>query len=187
MIRALLATAAIAVICAVAALLAPRQPLDGTITARKVAGVALVDDRGRVYRLNDVPVNGSVVLLGYTRCSDQCPLSMARVTRMVAGLPQPSRPNIAFLTIDPAHDSAADLRRFTSMWAVPVVGLTGSPKNIELAVTSLGSVMPSPTALTVHDSRVAFVAHDGEVRANVGSDASDATVSAALRSIGNLP
>jgi len=187
MIRAFLATAAIAAICVVAAVLGPRQAPGGTITARKVADVVLKDDRGRPYRFADIPPNGSVVLMGYTRCGDQCPLAMARATLAVAGLPPANRPRIVFLTIDPAHDTVADLRRFTSMWAVPVVGVTGSTKNIEHAVASLGSVMPSPAALSIHDSRVAFVAPDGEVRASVGPDASDATVSAALRSIGDLP
>jgi protein SCO1/2 len=187
MIKALLRTVVIALTCVVAALLAPHQVLDGPITARKVADVALRDDRGRVYRLADVSANGSIVLIGYTRCGDQCPLAMARVTATVAGLARPHRPRIVFLTIDPAHDTAADLRRFTSMWAVPVVGLTGNVKDIERALTSLGSAMPSPRALTLHDSRVAFIAPDGEVRASVGSDASDAIVSEALRSIGDLP
>lgn len=187
MIRTALAATGAAVICAFAAFTGPRLPFDGTIVSHKVADVVLTDDHGRAYRFGDVPVRGTIVVVGYTRCRDQCPMTMARVTAAVARLPLRSRPRVVFLTIDPERDTAADLRRFTSIWSVPVVGITGSRSDLERAVSSLGSVMPGPGAVLLHDARIAFIAGDGEVRASVESDAGDGRVSEALRSIGPPP
>lgn len=187
MMRLVFALAAVAALCVFAASVGGRQSFDGSLSAHKLAGVVLIDDRGRAYRFAGVPVRGAVVMLGYTRCRDQCPASLARVTAAVARLPSQDRPRLIFLTIDPRHDSPVELRRFVSMWDPRVIGLTGDPIAVERAVNSLGSPMPPESEPAVHDARVSFVARDGEVRATLGPESDDAVVTAALRSIRPVP
>jgi len=72
---------------------------------------------------------GHLVLLyfGYTHCPDVCPTTLSRLSRAVASLgPRASDARILFVTVDPARDRIADLKRYARAFGPEVVALRGS-------------------------------------------------------------
>jgi len=72
------------------------------------------------------------IFFGFTRCPDTCPTTLARLTRLRKELPQgDSSLAIVFVTVDPERDTAAEVGRYSELFASPVIGLTGTPAAIE--------------------------------------------------------
>ncbi|HKK05032.1 MAG TPA: SCO family protein [Gammaproteobacteria bacterium] len=72
---------------------------------------------------------GHLVLLyfGYTHCPDVCPTTLSRLSRAVASLgPRASDARILFVSVDPARDTLADLKRYAPAFGPEVVGLRGT-------------------------------------------------------------
>jgi protein SCO1/2 len=73
---------------------------------------------------------GSVVLLyfGYTWCPDVCPTTLANLAAVLNRLDATTVPvRVLFVTVDPARDNLAALRRFTAAFGTDFVGLRPSP------------------------------------------------------------
>jgi len=100
------------------------------------ANFTLRDDGGVPWTL--ASQHGSVVLLtfGFTHCADTCPTTLAKLVHLATPLRRAGgKPiEIAFVTVDPQRDTPAALHRFVSRFStstVPVVGLTGTPAQID--------------------------------------------------------
>jgi protein SCO1/2 len=93
---------------------------------------ALTADNGR--SANEADFRGEVVLLyfGFTGCSSQCPVTMARLARALASLgPDAARVRVLFVTLDPAHDGPAALRAYAAAFDPRhITGLTGPARRI---------------------------------------------------------
>jgi cytochrome oxidase Cu insertion factor (SCO1/SenC/PrrC family) len=103
-----------------------------------VPAIPLVDQAGRAFSLNQLQGNAAVVAFIYTRCPDprMCPLVSSKFARLQAGIGKaPIR--LVELTLDPAFDTPAVLRRYgaaygedASRWTLA----TGAPASVnELA------------------------------------------------------
>lgn len=105
----------------------PRPAFHGTVyEPAPAAGFRLADVDGRPVTL--ASLRGAPVLLffGYTSCSDICPLTLDRLTRAVRELGDGAGgARIVFVTVDPAHDTPAVLRRYVSRFGPSVTALTG--------------------------------------------------------------
>jgi protein SCO1/2 len=157
-----------------------RASFDGAVTAHRLAGVVLVDQRAAPYRFDLIPPNGAIIVQGYTHCADRCPATLTRISAQFAHIPPSRRPRVVFLSIDPVHDTPAELRAFLAMWSLPIVGLTGTPENVARAVTSLGAVMPVAPRIAFHDARIAFVRPDGVIRVMLEPEADDGSMTAPI-------
>lgn len=98
--------------------------------------LALLDDRGNAFTLPRTPPARVVVLMfGYTRCDDQCPLLLARLAALFRTHSAWRRGAlVTFVTIDPSHDSAPVLRRYLAHFDRSFVGLTGTPGRVHDAL-----------------------------------------------------
>lgn len=99
----------------------------------------LVDHRGRP--VTEATFRGRLVLLffGYSACPDTCPVSLADLSRALDLLGDAAR-QVAFLfvTLDPARDTQERLARYVSRFHPQLVGLTGSPAQVERAARAFG-------------------------------------------------
>ena len=87
---------------------------------------SLTNQDGRPVSAEDF--RGKVVLLyfGYTNCPDVCPTTLARLDRAVESLGSgAARVRVLFVSVDPARDTAAVLKRYVSAFGPEVVGLRG--------------------------------------------------------------
>lgn len=82
---------------------------------------ALRDQDGRVVRLS--AQRGRLVLLTflYTQCRDVCPLIAAKLGAVVRAVPPAERRRLRVLavSVDPAHDTRAAVRRFVRRLSLP--------------------------------------------------------------------
>ncbi|HEX4848491.1 MAG TPA: SCO family protein [Novosphingobium sp.] len=80
-----------------------------------------------------------IVYFGYTFCPDACPMD---VSVMIQGFTKFAKdhPDLAaqvqpiFITVDPARDTPARVGEFTAAFSPSLLGLTGSPAEVEVAV-----------------------------------------------------
>jgi protein SCO1 len=91
----------------------------------------LRDDRAQPWALQDQNA-GVVLVFGYTHCDDTCPLMLSKLAK---GLVRSGRSNgsieVAFVTVDPMRDTPRVLHAYVTRFGPNVVGLTGTPSQIE--------------------------------------------------------
>jgi protein SCO1 len=77
---------------------------------------------------------GKVILLyfGYTNCPDVCPMTLALLDRAIGSLGSgAAQVRVLFVSVDPARDTAAVLKRYVSAFGPEVVGLRGDDAALE--------------------------------------------------------
>jgi len=139
-------------------------PLAG---ARIGGPFALVDGRGRAFTDRDLGTKWRVMYFGYTFCPDVCPTDAANIG---AGLKKLEKVDPAkgarvvpvFVTVDPARDTPAAVAAFAANFHPRMVGLTGTPAQVDAAAKAygvyhkLGAVQPGGGYLVEH-SRAAYL------------------------------
>jgi protein SCO1 len=182
--RSWLGTAALVAAAAATAALALRfggpgvRSFDGSVSVHRAANVTLTDDRGRPIVVGTSPT-GTIVVLGYTRCQDECPLTLARVALALAQLPRAVAPSALFVTVDPAHDDPATLHAYLRTWQNRIVGVTGKPSALRRLETSLGADDPG-SRYRDHDTRIFVLNAAGEVREELSPSAGPDEIRRAL-------
>ena len=120
---------------------APAQPDLATapLAGSTIGGdFELVGTDGGPVTWNDFDGKWRIVYFGYAYCPDICPFD---VQRMVAGYNQfaETQPELAkdvvpiFITVDPERDTPEVVEEFTSAFSDDLVGLTGSPEQLDAA------------------------------------------------------
>lgn len=67
------------------------------------------------------------IFFGFTRCPDVCPTTLARMAQLRARLgEQGDRFAIVFVSVDPEHDTPADIGRYVDLFGTSIIGLTGT-------------------------------------------------------------
>jgi protein SCO1/2 len=111
---------------------APPPPLEG---ATMGGPFTLTDQDGR--RVSDTDFAGKyrLVYFGYTFCPDVCPTDLAMIGAAMRRL-ESSDPEVAakvqpiFISVDPARDTPAVLKRYVAAFHPRLIGLTGSEEEI---------------------------------------------------------
>lgn len=94
----------------------------------------LVDETGKTVTDKDVLTKPSLVYFGYTFCPDVCPLDNARNAEaidLLMGKGYDVTP--VFISIDPERDTPETLRDFTDNLHEKMIGLTGTPEQVQAA------------------------------------------------------
>lgn len=140
----------------------------GSVVPHRVADVGLTSDTGGIVHLDNAP-RGAFVVVGYTRCTDACPLAIAKVVAAARPLRRDARPSLFFVTVDPAYDTAPTLHRYLAAWHNDVTGLTGHASAVRRVISSLGagSVSRAPAD---HDTRLFLIDRSGEVVSDIPPD-----------------
>ena len=149
------------------------QPWVIALAGEGVGSVQLIDQDGSDFRLSSL--HGGVVLLlfGFTHCPHICPLEMSRLTAALETLESSGQEVKAiFITVDPQRDSPAVIKHYLSHFHPAIVGLTGTPENLQ-AVTDYYRVkrVQLPTAqgsyLVDHGNSLYLLNSQGEPEALV--------------------
>ena len=85
---------------------------------------------------NSTKLNGKphVLFFGFTHCPDVCPTTLARLVKLRQELGAVERPfEIVFVTVDPERDGPAEVGKYAELFNSPIIGLTGSPAQIDQA------------------------------------------------------
>jgi protein SCO1/2 len=115
-----------------------------------------------------------VLYFGYTHCPDICPATLANLAEMLGKVKSPDV-RVLFVSVDPARDTAPDLRKYTAAFSPQMDGLTGSDNdlaNFARAYRVAYSVTPGPPYTVMHSNAVFFFDKTGRARL-VTTDTSD--------------
>jgi len=75
-----------------------------------------------------------VVFFGYTQCPDVCPTTMAELAEVKRQLgADGARVQGIFVTLDPERDTAVLLKAYVANFGPDIVGLRGTPEEIQAA------------------------------------------------------
>jgi protein SCO1 len=86
----------------------------------------LVGPDGRARSRDDFKGRVTVLLFGFTHCPDVCPTALLNLSAVLDQLGEDrGLVQIAFITVDPQHDTLEVLRDYTSSFGPNFVGLTG--------------------------------------------------------------
>ncbi len=106
-----------------------------------VGGFDLVDSAGA--RVSDADFAGKfqMIYFGYAYCPDVCPFDVARMMQGYLAFAE-AHPDLAddvqpiFITVDPERDSPAVVGEFIANFPAGLIGLTGTPEQIERAAAN---------------------------------------------------
>jgi len=84
----------------------------------------------------------SLVFFGFTHCPDVCPITLQLMKNVVASVEEQGQqpPQIVFVSIDPARDTADVLKKYIGYFSDDFVGITGDVTDIHEFSRSLGIV-----------------------------------------------
>ena len=151
----------------------------------------LVDSSGETVRWDDFAGQYRMVYFGYAYCPDVCPLDVQRMMRGYDRFKQ-AEPELAaelqpiFITIDPARDTPEVVGEFTSAFSDDLVGLTGTPEQIDKAAKAFavyygkGEVSEAGGYLMDHSRAAYLMDRDGKPLALLPVEKSAEDVAAEL-------
>jgi protein SCO1 len=88
-------------------------------------------------------LRGKVMLVyfGYTHCPDICPASMSAGAQALNALSAEERKKVKLLmiSVDPERDTLAGLKTYAAFFHPEMVGVTGSPAEIEAVAKAFGA------------------------------------------------
>ena len=121
----------------------------------------LVDHHGKRFALSRVAGRPVLVFFGFTHCGSTCPQALATAREVLHTL-QSVDTAVLFVTLDPLNDGPEQLRSFVQRLDPRIVGLTGSPQQIEQAAERYGVALRGAANTIEHSSM--FYLLDGAAR-----------------------
>ncbi len=182
------------IVLAIAGALLFLSPARGEWRIQNISGhlpklsFALVDDQGRAVSANDY--RGRVVLLyfGFAGCSAQCPITMDRVTHLLAQMGQDAQGvRVLFVTIDPRHDKPQQLKSFLAAFSPrQMTGLTGDELHIATLARAYRTAWRPDRGVDIsHGDTVYIFGRDGNARLLLTPEDKDSDAVEALRRLVN--
>jgi protein SCO1/2 len=100
---------------------------------------SLVDPAGRQVTDQDFRGKFMLIYFGYTTCHSHCPTMLMMTAAALERLgPRARQVQPIFITVDPEHDTPEIMGRYTNRFSQRILGLTGSPAQIEAVEKAYG-------------------------------------------------
>lgn len=141
------------------------KPMDGRFR--------LVDHLGRPVGPDTFAGKVRLVFFGFTHCPDVCPTGLSLMAQLLEELgPDAKDVQALFVSVDPERDTVPVLKDYISVFAGNVLGLTGTPAQVEDATKAFNAYfkkVPQPSGgYTVdHTASVYLLDRDGNFRATI--------------------
>jgi protein SCO1 len=144
------------------------EPNKGVAVGDAIPDFTLTDQTGARVRLSQFRGEPVAVTFVYTRCpiATACPLTVARFSKIDAGLKKEKFGALLCVTVDPENDTPAVLKDYAArVGADPARWkfLTGDPKDVARVAERFGVLYYPDKAQIVHSQAVAIVDPDGRL------------------------
>jgi protein SCO1/2 len=129
------------------------------------------------------------IFFGFTHCPDVCPTTLARLARLSKALgPDDTVFERVFISVDPERDKPADMARFSALFGTPIIGLTGSPEEIErvkklYGIYSKKVPLPGGDYSVDHTATVLLFDRRGHFTSTIATDEGDGPALEKLRAL----
>jgi protein SCO1 len=132
----------------------------------------LVNQEGREVTEADFRGKPTAWFFGFTNCPDVCPTTLMQMTEHLKRLgPDADKLNVVFVTVDPERDTPLVLEEYLSSFDPHIVGLTGSPEEIEKFAKGYGvffAKVPQGESYTMnHTFLVLLTGPDGKFKGTI--------------------
>ena len=98
---------------------------------------SLIDHNGQRVTQNDFTGRWQLVFFGFTYCPDVCPTTLAAMGQVIDELgDDAAKVAVLFITVDPKRDTPNVLKEYVTAIHPKLVGLTGTPGEVEKAAQS---------------------------------------------------
>ena len=98
----------------------------------------LVDGKGQPFASSRLSGRPYAMFFGFTHCPDVCPNTLGRLVSLRGQLGSDEAFQIVFVTVDPERDGPEEVGKYADLFNAPIIGLTGSPAQIEQVKKSFG-------------------------------------------------
>ena len=169
------------------------SPVNSSTTELPLSSIGgpftLVDANGRPFSSSSLNGKPFAIFFGFTRCPDVCPTTLARLARLRRSLGQGDDAfQILFVTVDPERDGPKEVGTYGKAFATPVIGLTGTPAQIEqvkkqYAVFSEKAPLPGGDYTVDHTASVFLMDRAGKFVSTVSAEEGDAVALEKLKRI----
>ena len=118
----------------------PQQPVITQESMGTYGGpFTLTASTGKPFSSAELNGKPSAIFFGFTHCPDVCPTTLARLTKLRRELGKGDDAlSIVFISVDPERDTPAELDTYMKLYDTPVIGLTGTPGQIEQVKKQFG-------------------------------------------------
>ena len=185
---------ALAVVGAAALFLIARQQAQvpqataGPVKASFGGPFTLVGGDGKPFSSQALAGKPYAIYFGFTRCGDVCPTTLSRLVKLRREAANDQAMRIVFVTIDPANDGPREVGQYASLFSAPIIGLTGSPAQIDQVKKQYGIfAQPVPRAAMgkqmEHTATVLLFDRGGNFVGTISPDAPDADTLAKLKKL----
>lgn len=138
-------------------------PRHGRMPPADVGGeLNLVDHHGARFGLSRLAGAPVLLFFGFTHCGSTCPIALAQARSVLHTLGPAAPVSVVFVTLDPLNDGPEQMRDFVQRIDARLIGLTGSPAQIERAAESYGVALRSTGGSVEHSSMWYLL--DGQAR-----------------------
>jgi protein SCO1 len=132
----------------------------------------LTDQDGQPYTLSAHRGHPIALFFGYAHCPDVCPTTLSALARAKRKLgPEGAAFDVVLVTVDPARDNPATLKRYVHLFDPAFAGLTGSEAQLDPVYAAyhvyhqVNSGKGSANGYIVaHSSAVQFISPGGRLR-----------------------
>jgi len=98
---------------------------------------SLIDQNGSTFTAARLKGTPTLVYFGYTHCPDVCPLTLLQLAQVVKSGVVPGL-RVAFISVDPARDTPAQLAQYVHAFDPDFLGLTGTPATLQSVTHRFG-------------------------------------------------
>jgi protein SCO1 len=131
-----------------------------------------------------------LVFFGYTFCPDVCPTTLSKLSAVARALGDDRRRvRVVYVSVDPARDTPAVLKAHLAMYAVDVVGVTGTPAAVATVAKQYGAAFDiekstsAASYFVTHSTTLYALDPDGRTRLLFRYEASVSEIVDGIRSI----
>lgn len=146
----------------------PSRTAEPPLAGASIGGpFSLVDQDGGTFTDRDLLGKYAIVYFGYTYCPDVCPVDLQKLMRGLAAFQKTdpaaaARVQPVFISVDPARDTPAVLKRFVASFGPTLIGLTGTDAQIAAVTKSYAASYrkvegSSPDAYLMAHSQIAYL------------------------------
>ena len=145
--------------------LRPGPALAGTALQNPVAvGDLVLQGREGEQALSSFAGRYLLVFFGYTRCPDVCPLTLARLAAVYAGVAEPQRLQVLMISVDSEHATPEAVARYAASCHPSFLGLSGSNPQVAEAAKTFYIGFREAGPEVVHSDAVILVDPEGFMR-----------------------
>jgi protein SCO1/2 len=168
---------------------APLNVPEAETTSASFGGpFTLVGSDGEPFSSRALAGKPYAIFFGFTRCGDVCPTTLSRLVKLRRDAASDNAMRIVFVTIDPKNDGPEEVGQYATLFNAPIIGLTGSPTQIEQVKKQYGIyAQPVPHAPAgqemQHTGTVLLFDSDGKFATTLSQDEPDSAAVEKLKKV----